>query len=713
MSASSAPDLRIRQFADDLRACLDSADADAALIAFRGEMGRAVTLPRPANFLGSGPPHALAGMAAMLVAGALNRAGLSAEVEPVLASIAAPFAADWHVHGPEAGIRSLLGHFHFLWAPRIEAALARRDQDALVGMLVACKEERRHVGAAHWAFQDPLVAALTQHSRVAAYGPFELEPGWLLDRQGRALALGLLDHRRELVQVFEAQFLDTVLDAAEPARALPLVEARLGLYLDPAVPGRGEFGFLAACVLAALGRSDAAIAAARALARRGYHQLWRFDPGKAEATHWRPWLGPLAELPVYQAFLREDVIGRHLDGQDPEAMPLSAVRDGIWGGKRQQRCILSRAPILPGDPVVRMRRLFAANPSGDLDIAAAPAFAASGWQRAREQFDGDCIPVPLLFPPPARLRDYWDDPAVAAFHYDVAKDPRSLDIGRAVALLADHAPPPIRRHWIRGTSSADRWPAFAPWAGDDGHGDPVNLAWRLIRAGSRSAMLQRAAVLPQEMADKLLAIFAVFDDAALRDAAASHFGLPELPAIMALAFRDRLAVEDHLTLAGFADAHPRFRAAIVAAMRAHALHLYSNYHPGANWFLQGLEHVTRGHGCQLLFFLIHHPEDDEVLATMLEKTWLPEGDPIGAFDAYANARPFYLRTALFHLALHAPERLEAWLALGWIRERCRMAKDRDTFRLIEQLRGKRGPRRPTPPRSPPSARRSRNRSTPG
>lgn len=689
MSAPSAPDAEIQRFAAALRACLDSADADAALIAFRGEIGRVAALPRRGGFLGGGAPHALAGMAAMLVAGALHRAGRAAEIEPFLAEAAAPFAAEWHVQGAEDRIRSLLGYFHFLWAPRIEAALARRDQPGLVAMLTAFQEERRHVGAAHWAFEDPLVAGLVQHPKAAAHGPFDLDPGWLLDRQAHALALGPLDHRREQVQAFEAQFLDNALAAAEPARALPLVEARLGLYLDPAVPGRGEFGFLATCVLAALRRGDEAIAAARALARRGYHLLWRFDLDNAASLRWRQWLGSLVELPAYQAFLREDVIGEALDGQDPEVMPLCAVRDEIWGGKRQQRCILSGAPILPGDPVARLRRLFAANPSGDLDIAAAKAFAASGWQRSREQFDGDGIPVALLFPAPARLREHWEDPAVAAFHYDVAKDPRSLDIRRAVDLVADHAPPPIRRHWLKGKSSADRWPAFEAWAGDDGHGDAVNLVWRLIKAGYRTAILQLAEALPQEKADKLFAMLATLDDAALRDAAASYFGTPDLPAIMALAFKERLSIEEHLTLAAFADAHPRYRAAIVAAMRAYALHLYSNYHPGANWFLQGLEHFTRGHGCQLLFFLIHHPEDDAVLATMLDSMWLPEGEPTGAFDAYANARPFHLRTALFHLALHAPDRLGAWLAQDWIRERCRMAKDRDTFRLIQKLRGAR------------------------
>jgi hypothetical protein len=119
-------------------------------------------------------------------------------------------------------------------------------------------------------------------------------------------------------------------------------------------------------------------------------------------------------------------------------------------------------------------------------------------------------------------------------------------------------------------------------------------------------------------------------------------------------------------------------------MQAYALHLYSNYHPGVDWFLQDLEHFSRGRGCQLLYFLIHHPEDDEVLATMIEKEWLPDTVSRGGYDAYGNARRFYYRAALFNRMLHAPGRLDFWLRDDWVTSYCKSAKDRETRRFAEQ-----------------------------
>jgi len=119
-------------------------------------------------------------------------------------------------------------------------------------------------------------------------------------------------------------------------------------------------------------------------------------------------------------------------------------------------------------------------------------------------------------------------------------------------------------------------------------------------------------------------------------------------------------------------------------MQGYALHLYSNYRPGVNWFLQDLEHFTLGHGCQLLYFLTHHPEDDEVLATMIEKEWLPDG--VSTIDAYDNARSFYYRVAVFNRMLHAPDRLDFWLTSEWVNFYCDRAKDREARRLAEQWR---------------------------
>jgi hypothetical protein len=163
-------------------------------------------------------------------------------------------------------------------------------------------------------------------------------------------------------------------------------------------------------------------------------------------------------------------------------------------------------------------------------------------------------------------------------------------------------------------------------------------------------------------------MLAVFDRANCRATAAEHFARPNLPEMMALAFSERPSLEAHLAMADFGHENPRWRAGLVGAMESYALHLYSNYHPGVDWFLQDLEHFSLGGGCQLLYFLIHHPEDDEVLETMIEKESLPMG--VNAYDAYDNALHFSYRATVFNRMLHAPERLDFWLHSEWVNKSC-------------------------------------------
>jgi hypothetical protein len=117
-------------------------------------------------------------------------------------------------------------------------------------------------------------------------------------------------------------------------------------------------------------------------------------------------------------------------------------------------------------------------------------------------------------------------------------------------------------------------------------------------------------------------------------------------------------------------------------MRAYALHLYSNYHPETDWFLQGLEHFSHARCSHLLYFLIHHPEDDRVFATMIERGWVPRGVGSGAFDAYDNAEDFYIRLAAMHSMIHVPERADYWLQ--YCSQDTRMG--RETLRLVERWR---------------------------
>jgi hypothetical protein len=698
--AETPPDTLALQFAGSIRECLDAQDADAALIAFMGEAGRpAANLPHSPGLYGSVRPHPLAGFAAMLIAGALIRKGRAAEVAPFWTDFAAPFV-DSRLRYPN-GARDLLAHFHFLYMPAIDAALTLNDQNGLVAMInETVRAPSPHAVKA--ALTDPLVADLLDHPKVPRVPP-SCEPAWLLDRQEKMMALGPLDQRQERVREFEALFLKNALTSGQPARALPLIESRLGGYERDGFRDDEDFTFNAVCILAALGHLNEALIAARALARRGYEQQWRLrfdaaDEWWMQAMRQSEWQAKLVATPVYQAFLREDIVHDPLspslspevpETNDPHVVPLCAVRDGAWNGKKKKRCFISGNFIQPGDPVVRLRRLLGKRATDDFDIAAKSAFEASGWQTAREQLETDRIPLSLLFAAPRRCRSNWDSPAVAVFQYDVAKGPHSVDIKRAVDLIADHAPPPIRHEWVKGDGSVNRVLAFEPWADDRGHGDAVNLAWRLIKAGYRNDVIRLTSNLPQKKADKVFAMLATFDDTTLRGAAAGHFDLPDLPAMMTLVFKGRLSLDDHLMLAQFADKHPRYRAALAEAMRAYALHLYSNVHPGADWFLQGLEHFSLAGGCALLFFLLHHPEEDDVLATMIEKQWLPNGCETGGFDAYRNSRPFYIRAAVFHLALDAPDRLDSWLAQEWMNRWYSWPKDRETFRLLKTLRARR------------------------
>jgi hypothetical protein len=366
------------------------------------------------------------------------------------------------------------------------------------------------------------------------------------------------------------------------------------------------------------------------------------------------------------------------------------VRDGVLGGTKKRRCWLTKKLIAPGDPIVLFRRLHEHAHDGDFDIAGKAAFESSPWAHARKQFETDAIPLNALLPR-QRYPSSWRASEIAAFHYDVARDPAAFDLDHATRIIAAHAPRKIRLNWQQGPNT--RTLAFKPFAADDGHGDAVDFTWRLLKAGFGNELFRRVSNLPPAQADKVFAMLAVFDRKDCRFAAAGHFGLSDLPAMMALAFSERPALKAHLAMADFGHENPHWRAGVASATQAYALHLYSNYHPGADWFLQDLEHFSRGRCCQLLFFLIHHPEDDEVLTTMIEKEWLPMHVGDGAYDAYGNARSFYYRAAVLNRMLHAPERFDFWLHAEWVNKYCDGAKDRETRRLVEQWRKPKSDRR--------------------
>lgn len=706
----------LEDFAGALRARLAAPDPDAALIAFRDAVLDAADLIGTQAETDQRGKSPIAGLAAVLLTRAFLRSGAPEAVAPFLSAFAVRWAkapppaalerAPWlaaRVSGqrplsdPEDALDYLRISYPYLEGVFIELAAARGDQAEFVSRICAFASYRRQKNDARG--QGPLAADIAERVEAERYGPFRYDPGFVLEKQLGTFRLGPLDGQLETVRAFEALALENALLSRQPARVLPLIDERLEAHLSGPIADGEHFVFNAICVLSVLGAFDRALDAARRLIRRGYGLPWRFlkDRSDRSARDWTremgqdEWLALLHALPAYDAFLAEYVLAPPSPPEGPALTPPCAVHDGVLGGKASKRCFISGKTVVPGTGIVRVRRLRGISAESDFNLADKAAFEASDWQAARVALETCTMPVDWLFPDPRLQHGTWDSPHVAAFCFDVARAPQKLDIRRAVDLLAAFEPPPMRFLW---TPERYQWrEPFAPCAGDDMHGDAARLAWRLVRTGHGAEMLRHASALPQIEGDKLVALLATFDIPDLRAGAARHFGLPDLPEIMHLVFASRLTFEDHLRLADYGSAHPRFRAAMVAAMRAYGVHLYSNSHVTVDWFLQGLEHYAYAHGCQLLFFLIHHPQEDPVLAKVLETGWLPRNH--NTYDGYDNAAPFYLRAAMFHVALHQPDALDVWVDSARLRDISTMAKDRETFRLMEAHRKKKAGRRKT------------------
>ncbi|WP_375465485.1 hypothetical protein, partial [uncultured Methylobacterium sp.] len=151
-----------------------------------------------------------------------------------------------------------------------------------------------------------------------------------------------------------------------------------------------------------------------------------------------------------------------------------------------------------------------------------------------------------------------------------------------------------------------------------------------------------------------------------RAASAAHFGLPALPAVMAVAFQGRLSLDDILRVAAFGRDEPRFADALARALAAYNLHIYATVRLQADWYLEDLERYALARGCRLVFFLIHRPERMPMLATMLEKRWLVGGVGLGGYDEILNTGHALFQAAAMNRLLHAPEDLAFWLETPWI-----------------------------------------------
>ncbi len=641
---------------------LDRPDRDELLAAQQSLVLRSAELERVTGQYGRMEPNPLTGLLAQIVCGAMVRAGQPEAVKKFLENLADLFAPEhrYYVHGGNLG--DLLGAFPSLHVPLAAALMTAESQGE------AAHELRRLYSSFHRHRTVAAVSAsheaLAKHPAFADYGPISPGPHWLLEKYLAVRALDPPDLEHEGWVDFDEELTGLALETARFADASIVFDEHLAAA-DRLVRWNGaHLGFHCVCYLAALERPDEAVALAKEIIRHGYRLVWRFLPDRphkdwTSVCRQDEWLGRIAETNVFRAFIKDYVIWREPPDYDLPCL----LEESVLGGGKPKKCRLTKRSIQPGEAIIRMIRLHD-RASEPREICHPAAFDSAPWDWLAHDFREYRAPLETLFD--LRRRAHIDDPDICVFFKDIARDPRAFDIERAAAVIASEGPKPIRFSWRKGGKNAPAAMGFTPFSQDRGHGDAVNLVWRIVRAGHSKPLMKSVSALSEGRADMVFAMLACFDEPHLREQAARHFECPQLPEIMTLVFKSPLNLQDHLRIAAFGRDHSRFRIAIAKAMQRYALNLYSNYHPDTDWYLQGLQNFTYAHGCQLLYFLIHHPEGNPVLDTCVRNAWLPSGVGSGGYDAYDNASGFYHRAATLYLALTSPEKLADWLQQDWM-----------------------------------------------
>ncbi len=244
---------------------------------------------------------------------------------------------------------------------------------------------------------------------------------------------------------------------------------------------------------------------------------------------------------------------------------------------------------------------------------------------------------------------------------------------------------PMRFAWVEAGCTSDA-PPDGPSVNDAQAGEFVNLTVLALRCGHAPALFARLAERPPAQADPVMAMLATLGRADCRAAAARHFGLADLPAVMDTAFAARPTLDDMLRLADYGRDQPRFADALAGALARYNLHIYSNGQPQADWWLQELEHYANAKCCQLLYLFARCPDRVPVLATMIEHHRLVDGVRRRGFDGYDNASAFFWRTAVTNRMLSAPADVPRWLDDPWMVRLVRGATLREAKRHVDAYR---------------------------
>lgn len=519
-------------------------------------------------------------------------------------------------------------------------------------------------------------------------GPLHYNERWLLAAQESLITANVLDKRYVTTWKQYTRHLCHLMHSNRINDAVAFAHSKMQLikHLNVTSTETDHFYLCAIGVFSYAGQIDEALSGVMELIRRNDFDLDCFVPPIEPNARMTPeiyaWMTNLLENADFKT-LQQRYLTHYHHHDFNRIIPgaFKSIYEKTLGGKSRKRCAISRKLISPGDAIYQFRML------DNVDhIAATAAFEASEFY-VWAQHHKDDVYSWQNFASATPGRGCFEHPDITRYIFERLEG-KSFDAAEFVNLLANPIVFPMRFEWISGLSFEKRHPADAFFVNDDLAGEFVNLCWVAIKCGHANEIFAQLARESRDVSDPIYAMLATFDRSDCSNAAAKHFDLPELPEILTKAFSSRLSLDNLLILADFGQSQPRFAQALAIALSRYNLHLYSNYRPQVDWFLQGLENYSTARGSQLLYFFIHIPEHIPVLSAMLERGVMVNGISDGGYDAYDNSGNHFHHAAVMHCMLHAPDKLNHWLETPWMEKILLGAPLRQTRRHVEAYKKK-------------------------
>ncbi len=191
------------------------------------------------------------------------------------------------------------------------------------------------------------------------------------------------------------------------------------------------------------------------------------------------------------------------------------------------------------------------------------------------------------------------------------------------------------------------------------NGEILYLLYILKKCGYMDAIFRALPELPEDFPLLLMC----FADSAIRQRVEDYMGIPGLAAMYDLAFAPRrLSVRDQIRLVTFGRDNPRFQELLGTSLYRYGYHLYNEYRPAPDWYVQDFAHFRCAFCADVLLFLVSAPETLFQLRQMLDYgpgTCFASESVIS--QGFRNSFAYFSRTLLGYLALNNDTRLPDWL----------------------------------------------------